>query len=75
MYTYDDLIFENQNAKILCNILYTINPDIFYPRGYITEAFAVSFYNFLKKDNKVLSQKNSRGMKVCYVPIYNKYVS
>lgn len=75
MYTYNNLIFENENAKILCSLIHTANPYIVFPIKYITEEWAVSFYNYLDKNYNISSENYvPEKKKVCYVPVYDKLV-
>lgn len=73
MYNYDDLIFENQNAKLLCMLLHEVNPLMGFPRLYVSEEFAVSFYNFFDKHINIASDEYIPDSKpVCYIPLYSK---
>lgn len=73
MTMYDDLIFENQNAKLLCTLIHTANPFIAFPVAYMTEEFAVSFYNFLDKQLDITSNTYVPEPKqICYIPVYSK---
>ncbi len=72
MYKYDDLTFENQNAKLLCSFMHVSNPYLYFPVGYVTEEFAVSLYNFLNKHLNIASDEYvPEPKKVCYVPLYS----
>ena len=73
MTMYNDLIFENQNAQLLCTLIHSANPSIVFPVRYITEAFAISFYNFLDKELNISSDNYiPEPQRVCYIPIYSK---
>lgn len=53
MYTYDQLIFENQNAKILLTYIHMAFPGLIFSVGYMTEEYAVSYYNLLDKNRRL----------------------
>ena len=75
MYTFEDLSFENQNAKLLCTFLHESNPLMEFPISYISEEFAVSFYNFFDKHKNITSEEYvPDSSPICYVPLFKKPV-
>ena len=54
-YNFDELSFENENARLLCGLLHMLNPQIKFPDGYITESFAVAYYNTVTEHRNLAS--------------------
>lgn len=66
-YTYEEIIPENENARLVCEDL-AKNYHVNFPSKYMTEREAVLFYLWI---NDVPSDLQSDTREVCKIPIYD----